>query len=74
MNGGNCWDSVITFQEYMLSLEANNGGFAITLLKSAEVGRLIECIWQTAIIRDNFERLGDFLSMNAILSQINKTE
>ena len=39
----------------MFSIEANNQGFAVMLLKSAETGRLDGCPWQTAIMRDNFE-------------------
>ena len=74
MNDDNCQDSIITSQEYMLSLEANNKGFAVTLLKSAETGRLTGCIWQTAIMRDNFERFGGYLSMDAMLRPINEME
>ena len=52
LNDDNCEDSILTFQEYMLSLEANNKGFAVTLLKSVEMVRLTGCMWQTAIMRD----------------------
>ena len=72
MNDDNCEDSILTFQEYMLSLESNNKGFAVTLLKCAETGRLTGCIWQTAIMRDNFEQFGGFFSMNAMLRPINE--
>ena len=74
MNDDNCQDSIITFQEYMLNLQENNKGFAVTLLKSAETGRLTGCIWQTAIMRDNFERFGGYLSMDAMLRPINEME
>jgi len=74
MNDDNCEDSILTFQEYMLSLEATNKGFTVTFLKSAETGRLTGCIWQTAIMRDNFERFGGFLSMDVMLRPINEME
>ena len=32
MNDDNCQDYIITFQEYMLNLEENSKGFAVTLL------------------------------------------
>ena len=74
MNDDKCEDSILTFQEYMLSLEATNKDFLVTLLKSAETGRLTGCIWQTVIMRDNFERFGGFLSMDAMLHPINEME
>ena len=72
MNDDNCEDSILTLQEYMLTLEANNKGFTVTLLKSAKTGRLTECIRQTAIMRDNFKRFGGFLSMDTMLRPINE--
>ena len=71
MNDDNSQDSMITFQEYMLNLEANNKRFTVTLLKSAETGKLTGDIWQIAIMRDNFESFGGYLSMNAVLRPIN---
>ena len=34
MNDDNNTDTMVTFQEYMLSLEAQNEGFAVTFLRS----------------------------------------
>ncbi len=49
----------------MLSLESQNNGFSVTFLRSNQ-GRITGCIWQTAIMRDNFERFGGFLSMDTM--------
>ena len=54
MNDDNNTDTIVTFQEYMLSLEHQNKGFSVTFLRSNQ-GRITGCIWQTAIMRDNFE-------------------
>ena len=70
MNDDNCEDSMITFKEYMLSLKIHNDGFAVTFLQS-DKGRLTGCIWQTAIMRDNFERFGGYISMDAMMRPIN---
>ena len=65
MNDDNDTDTMVTFHEYMLSLELQNKGFSVTFLKSNQ-GRITGCIWQTAIMRDNFERFGGFISMDAM--------
>ena len=65
MNDDNNVDTIVTFQEYMLSLECQNEGFVVTNLRSNQ-GRITGCIWQTAIMRDNFERFGGFISMDAM--------
>ena len=65
MNDDDHTDTIVTFQEYMLSLESQNDGFSVTFLKSNQ-GRITGCIWQTAIMRDNFERFGGFLSMDTM--------
>ena len=70
MNDDNCQDSMITFKEYMLNLKDQNEGFAVTFLKS-DKNRLTGCIWQTAIMRDNFERFGGYISMDAMMRPIN---
>ena len=65
MNDDNNVDTIVTFQEYMLNLESQNRGFAVSFLRSNQ-GRITGCIWQTAIMRDNFERFGGFVSMDAM--------
>ena len=65
MNDDNNMDTIVTFQEYMLSLQHQNKGFSVTFLRSNQ-GRITGCIWQTAIMRDNFERFGGFISMDAM--------
>ena len=70
MNDDNCEDSMVTFKEYMLNLKAQNDGFTVTFLQS-DKGRLTGCIWQTAIMRDNFERFGGYISMDAMMRPIN---
>ena len=65
MNDDNDTDTIVTFQEYMLSLEHQNEGFAVNFLRSNQ-GRITGCIWQTAIMRDNFEWLGGFISLDAM--------
>ena len=65
MNDDNGTDTIITFQEYMLSLERQNDGFVVSFLRSNQ-GRITGCIWQTVIMCDNFERFGGFISMDAM--------
>ena len=65
MNDDNNMDTIVTFQEYMLSLEYQNKGFSVTFLRCNQ-GRITGCIWQTAIMRDNFEQFGGFISMDAM--------
>ena len=43
INDDNCEESMITFQEYMLSLEQQNDGFMVTFLKS-DKWRLTGCM------------------------------
>ena len=65
MNNDNNTDTIVTFKEYMLSLEIQNEGFAVTFLRSSQ-GCITGCIWQTGFMRDNFERFGGFVSMDAM--------
>ena len=58
-------DTIVTFQEYMLSLQSQNEGFSVTFLRSNQ-GCITGCIWQTAIMRDNFERFGGFKNMDTM--------
>ena len=44
MNDDNDTDTIVTFQEYMLSLESQNEGFAVSFLRSNQ-GRITGCIW-----------------------------
>ena len=55
----------------MISLQQNNNGFSVTFLQDSN-GRYTGCIWQTAIMRDNFERFGTFISIDAMKRGLNK--
>ena len=63
MNDDDNIDTILKFQEDMLSLECQNEGFAVTFVRSNQ-GCITYCIWQTATMRGNFERFGGFMSMD----------
>ncbi len=49
----------------MLSLPFQNEGFPVTFLKSNQ-GWITGHIWQIAIMRENFERFGEFICMDTM--------
>ena len=65
MNDDNNVDTIVIFQEYMLSLQSQNEGFSFTFLSSNQ-GRITGCIWQRVIIRDNFESFYGFISIDTM--------
>ena len=60
-----------TFAEYMEALRDSNVGFDYQLLADSN-GRHTGCIWQTSTMKDNFDRFGGFLSIDAMKRGINK--
>ena len=64
-------DSMVTFTEYMEILREHNSGFRYVLLQDKS-GKYTGCLWQTATMRDSFERFGGFISIDAMKRGINK--
>ena len=60
-----------TFVEYMEALRESNIGFDYQLLADTN-GRCTGCIWQTSTMKDNFDRFGCFLNIDAMKRGINK--
>ena len=63
-------DSLVTFVEYMQILADKNRGFTYQMLQDQE-GKYSGCVWQTATMRDNFERFGSMISIDAMKREIN---
>ena len=79
--GRDIWDELLndsesehcffTFAEYMEALRDSNLGFDYQLLADTN-GRYTGCIWQTSTMKDNFDRFGGFLCIDAMKHGINK--
>ena len=63
-------DEIITFKEYMQLLKQSNAGFNYELFHDAS-GKCTGCVWQTATMRDNFERFGGFIALDAMKRKLN---
>ena len=51
-------------------LAGKNRGFAFQMLQDQD-GKYLGCLWQTATMRDNFERFGSMISIDATKREIN---
>lgn len=71
LNDGESEHCFFTFAEYMQTLKDCNSGFDYQLLTDMN-GRYTGCIWQTSIMKDNFDRFGGYLSIDAMKRGINK--
>ena len=79
--GRDIWDELLndseskhwffTFSEYIEALRDSNVGFDYQLLEDTN-GRCTSCIWQISTMKDNFDRFGGFLSIDAMKRGINK--
>lgn len=63
-------DAIVTFKEYMDLLKKSNKGFLYELFHDTR-GKCTGCVWQTSIMRDNFERFGGFIALDAMKREIN---
>ena len=80
--GRDIWDKLLndselehcffTFAEYTKTLKESNVGFDYQMLLADTNGRCTVCIWQTFIMKGNFDRFGGFLSIDAMKHGINK--
>ena len=64
-------DSIATFKEHVEILVAKEKSFVHELLADS-YGNDAGCTWQTSVMRDNFERVGSFLPIDAINKGINQ--
>lgn len=74
MNSGREEDDdevMLTFSEFMEDLKKTERGFKYVILSDSS-GRCTGCIWQTATMRENFERFGSFASLDCMKRGINK--
>jgi len=62
--------SFFTFTEFMRLMKKNHKGFEYRLLSNLK-GEYTGCIWQTSVMRENFERFGGFISIDAMKRAIN---
>ena len=63
-------DTFCTFYEYMQLISQNNQGFQYQFLQN-NVGTITGCVWQTAVMRDNFEQFGGYICIDAMKRHIN---
>ena len=68
---GNGNDSLLQFKDYFEVLAENAKGFSYELSYDTE-GVITGVIWQTATMRDNFERFGAFICLDMMKRGINK--
>ena len=61
---------IATFVEFMKLLEKSHKGFKHTMLLDSN-GNYTGYIWQTAIMSDNFNRYGHYISTDALKWDIN---
>ena len=70
MNEKSGGDTFCTFVEYMELIAENNKGFQYQFLQN-NLGTITGCVWQTAVMRDNFDRFGAYICIDAMKRQIN---
>ena len=64
-------ESFVMLREYMKLLHDTNKGFEYELFLDSS-GTCTGCIWQTDIMRDNFDKFGGSFSIDAIKTGLNK--
>ena len=62
--------SFFTFTKFMRLMKNNHKGFEYKILINLK-GGYAECIWKTAIMRETFERLGGFISIDTMKYTLN---
>ena len=62
-------DAIVTFKEHVELLKKINQGFRYELFHNIEV-KFTGCVWQTATMRDNFERFGGFAALDAMKCEL----
>ena len=67
----NSEDSIVTFVQYLELVQDNAKGFVYKLAIDAK-GNVHGVVWQTATMRDNFERFGGYISLDTMKQAINK--
>ena len=60
----------VPFFEYMQLIAQNNKGFQYQFLQN-NVGTIAGGVWQTAVMRDNFEQFGGYICIDAMKRHIN---
>ena len=70
MNEKNGGYTFCTFMEYMQLIAKNNKGFQYQFLQN-NPGTITGCDWQTAVMRDNFERFGGYICIDGMKRHIN---
>jgi len=69
--GDNSSDSLLCFEEYLQILSEKAKGFAYDIAHDSD-GTINGAVWQTATMRDNFERFGGYLCLDVMKRGINK--
>ena len=63
--------ALISFSDYLKILSERAVGFAYELAYDSE-GTINGAVWQTATMRDNFERFGGFICLDVMKRGINE--
>lgn len=66
------FDNVGAFGEYLELIKQKAKGFSYRLQRDPVTNKIISAAWQTATMRDNFERFGSYISLDAMKRDINK--
>ena len=64
-------DSIVTFVQYLELIQENAKGFVFKLAIDVK-GNVHGVVWQTATMRDNFERFGAYISLDMMKRAIDK--
>ena len=67
----NSADSIVTFAQYLELIQENAKGFVFEPAIGVK-GNVHGVVSQTAMMRDNFERFGGYISLDTIKRAINK--
>ena len=71
MNNNTSEETFCTFSQYMTILSQQQSGFEFDILVDSD-NYATGCIWQTAVMRKNFELYGGYICLDAMKRPINK--
>jgi hypothetical protein len=60
----------MTLTEILEQMTLLNAGFKYQMFQGSN-GKITGCIWQTAVMRDNFERFGNFVCVDSMKRELN---
>ena len=70
MNNKSGEDTFCTFFKYIKLIAENKKGFQYQFLQN-NIGTITGCVWQTVVMRDNFEQFGGYICIDTMKRHIN---